>query len=73
MIIILMNLALDMPTSFSILFTDSKTVFVFDVGHLLPFAVKFLGFNWNFNGKMTKINNMAKNRFSGVQNGSQSV
>ena len=34
---------------------------------------KNLGFNGNFNGKMTKINKMAKNHFSGVQNGSQSV
>ena len=33
----------------------------------------FFGFNGNFNGKMTKINEMAKNLFSGVQNGSQSV
>ena len=27
----------------------------------------------NFNGKMTKINKMAKNHFSGAQSGSQSV
>ena len=63
---------LDIPTSCSVLFTDSKTVFVFDVRPFLPFAVKFFGFNGNLNGKMTKINKMAKNHFSRVQNGSQS-
>ena len=31
------------------------------------------GFNGNFNRKKTKINKMAKNNFSRVQNGSQSV
>ena len=36
---------MDVPTSCSILFTDSKTVFVFAVGHFLPFAVKIFGFN----------------------------
>ena len=41
--------------------------FIFAIGHFLPFAVKFFSFNGNFNGKM------AKNRFSGVQNGSQDV
>ena len=33
----------------------------------------FFGFDGNFNGKMAKINKLAKNYFSGVQNGSQSV
>ena len=52
-----------------------KSVFL---GHpnvqpFLQFAVIFFGFNGNFNGKMTKINEMTKTRFSGVQNGSQSV
>ena len=56
---------LDIPTSCSVLFTDFKTVFVFDVRPFLPFAIKIFGFNRNFNGKMTKINKMAKNRFSG--------
>ena len=60
-----LNFALGIPTSCSILFTDSKTVFVFAVGHFFPFAV--FGFNGNFNGKMTKINKMAKNHFSWVQ------
>ena len=36
-----LNFALDIPTSCSILFTDSKTVFVFAVGHFLPLVVKF--------------------------------
>ena len=39
-----------------------------------PFHVgTFFGVNGNFNGKMININKMAKNHFSGVQNGSQSV
>ena len=50
-----------------------KTVFVFALRPFLPMSVLFFGFNGNFNGKMTKINKMAKNHFSGVQNGSQSV
>ena len=43
-----------------------KTVFVFDVRTFLLLSVKFFAFNGNFNGKMTKINQMAKNHFSGV-------
>ena len=54
-------------------FTGLRTYFVFSVAQLLPMVIDFFGFNWNFNGKMTKINKMAKNHFSGVQNGSQSV
>ena len=50
-----------------------KTVFVFDVRPFLLLSINFFGFNGNFNGKMTKINKMAKNHFSGVQNGPQSV
>ena len=50
-----------------------KTVFVFHVRPFLLLSVKFFGFNGNFNGKMTKINKMAKNHFYRVQNGSQSV
>ena len=41
-----------------------------------PREMRVLGtfsFNGNFNGKMTKKNEMAKNHFSGVRNGSQSV
>ena len=54
-------------------FTGLRTYFVFSVAQLLPMLVNFFGFNGNFNGKMTKIKKMAKNHFSGVQNGSQSV
>ena len=42
-----------------------KTVFVFDVRPFLLLSVKFFGFNGNLNGKMTKINKMARNHFSG--------
>ena len=49
----------------------------FYVRPFLLLSVKFFGFNGNFNaidnGKMTKINKMAKKQFFGVQNGSQSV
>ena len=44
----------------------SKHFFVFDVRPFLLLSVKFFGCNGNFNGKMTKINKMAKNHFSGV-------
>ena len=44
-----------------------KRVFVFDVRPFLLLSIKFFGFNGNFNGKMTKIDKMAKNHFSGVQ------
>ena len=54
-------------------FTGLRTYFVFSVAQLLPMVVDFFGFNGNFNGKMTKINKMTKNHFSGVQNGSKSV
>ena len=54
-------------------FTGLRTYFVFSVAQLLPMVIDFFGFNSNFNGKMTKINKMAKNHFSGVQNGSKSV
>ena len=54
-------------------FTGFRTYFVSSVAQLLPMVIVFFGFNGNFNGKMTKINKMAKNHFSGVQNGSQSV
>ena len=50
-------------------FTSLRTYFVFSVAQLLPMLVNFFGFNGNFNGKMTKIKRMAKNHFSGVQNG----
>ena len=62
-----------MVSSCSIWSPIFKTVFVFDVRPFLLLSVKFFGFNGNFNGKMTKINKMAKNHFSRVQNGSQSV
>ena len=62
-----------MVSSCSIWSPIFKTVFVFDARPFLLLSVKFFGFNGNFNGKMTKINKMAKNHFSGVQNGSQSV
>ena len=65
LILIFFFFYLNIPTSCSVLFTDFKTVFVFAVGHFLPFAVKFFGFNGNFNGKMTKINKMAKIAFLG--------
>ena len=55
-----------MVSSCSIWSLIFKTVFVFDVRPFLLLSVKFLGFNGNFNGKMTKINKMAKNHFSGV-------
>ena len=54
-------------------FTGFRTVFVFALQPLLPMWVLFFGLNGNFNGKMTKINKMAKNHFSGVQNGSESA
>ena len=62
-----------MVSSCSIWSPIFKTGFVFDVRPFLLLSGKFFGFNGNFNGKMTKINKMAKNHFSGVQNGSQSV
>ena len=52
---------------------DSRTVFVFVLAQLEGPPQIFFGFNGNFNGKMTKINQMAKNHFSGVQINSQSV
>ena len=55
-----------MVSSCSIWSPIFKTVFVFDVRPFLLLSVKFFGFNGNFNGKMTKINKMAKNHFSGV-------
>ena len=48
---------------------DFKTVFVFVLAQLEAPPQKNFGFNGNFNEKMTKINQMAKNHFSGVQNG----
>ena len=62
-----------MVSSCSIWSPILKTVFVFDVWPFLLLSVNFFGFNGNFNGKMTKINKMAKNHFSEVQNGSQGV
>merc|ERR550534_3392242 len=50
-----------------------KTVPVPAPRPLPPMSAPLLGFNGNFNGKMTKTNKMAKNHPSGVQNGSQSV
>ena len=55
-----------MASSCSILFTGFRNVFVFALRPFLPMWVLFFGFNGNFNGKMTKINKMAKNHFSGV-------
>ena len=52
-----------MVSSCSILFTDFGTLFIFVVGPLLPLSVIFFDFNGNFNGKMAKINKMAKNHF----------
>ena len=59
-----------MLPSFAPWFTGFRTVIVFA---FLPMTVLFFGFNGNFNRKMTKINQMAKNHFSGVQINSQSV
>ena len=67
------DIRLCMFPSCSHCFTGLRTYFVFSVAQLLPMVIVFFGFNGNFNGKMTKINKMAKNHFSGVQNGSQSV
>ena len=67
------DIRLCMFPSCSHCFTGLRTYFVFSVAQLLPMLVNFFGFNGNFNGKMTKIKKMAKNHFSGVQNGSQSV
>ena len=67
------NTNITMLPSFATWFTGFRTVFVFALQPFLPMSVLFFGFNGNFNGKMTKINKMAKNHFSGVQNGSQSV
>ena len=53
-----------MVSSCSILFTDFGTLFVFVVGPLLPLSVIFFDFNGNFNGKMAKINIIAKNHVS---------
>ena len=53
-----------MVSSCSILFTDFGTLFVFAVGPLLPLSVIFFDFNGNCNGKMAKINKMAKKHFS---------
>merc|ERR1719150_947232 len=50
-----------------------KTVPVSALRPFLPMSAPPFGLNGNFNGKMTKINKMAKNHPSGVQNGSQSV
>ena len=58
-----------MLPSFATCFTGFKTVFVFALLPFLPMSVLVFGFS----GKMTKINKVAKNHFSGVQNGSQSV
>ena len=66
------DIRLCMFPSCSHCFTGLRTYFVSSSS--TPSHVgKFFGFNGNFNGKMTKINKMAKNHFSGVQNGSQSV
>ena len=67
------DIRLCMFPSCSHCFTGLRTHFVFSLAQLLPMVVDFFGFNGNFNWKMTKINKMAKNHFSGVQNGSQSV
>ena len=67
------DIRLCMFPSCSHCFTGLRTYFVFSVAQLLPMLVNFFGFNGNFNGKMTKIKKMAKNHFSEVQNGSQSV
>ena len=53
-----------MLPSCSTLLTDFRTIFVFALGPFLPMKVIFFDFNGNFNGKMTKINKMAKNHFS---------
>ena len=58
-----------MLPSFATLFTGFRNVFVF--AHDLSFPCGY--FFFGFNGKMTKVNKMAKNHFSRVQNGSQSV
>ena len=67
------SIRLCMFPSCSHCFTGLRTYFVFSVAQLLPMVIVFFGFNGNFNGKMTKINKMTKNHFSGVQNGSKSV
>ena len=69
----ILKLLLCMFPNCSHCFTGFRTHFVFSVAQLLPMVIDFFGFNGNFNGKMTKINKMAKNHFSRVQNGSQSV
>ena len=43
---------------------DFRTVFVFALGLFLTMWVLFFDFNGNFNGKMAKINKIAKNNFS---------
>ena len=63
--------ALSNPISYAI--RISKQVFVFVLAQSEGPPQKIFGFNGNVNGKMTKINKMAKSHFSGVQNGSQSV
>ena len=45
--------------------TDFRTIFVFALGPFLPMKVIFFDLNGNFNGKMTKINKMAKITFRG--------
>merc|ERR1719474_1333800 len=62
-----------MLPSFATRLKALKTVPVSAPRPLPPTSAPPFGFNGNFNGKMTKINKMAKNHFSGVQNGSQSV
>ena len=60
------DIRLCMFPSCSHCFTGLRTHFVFSLAQLLPMVIVFVGFNGNFNGKMTKINKMAKNHFSGV-------
>ena len=48
-------------------------VFVFVLAQLEGLLQNFFGPNGNFNGKMTIKLKMAKNHFSGVENGPQSV
>ena len=54
-----------MLPSFATWFTGFKTVFVFALRPFLPMWVLFFGFTGIFNGKMTKINKMAKITFPG--------
>ena len=62
-----------MLPNYAHLLTDFRTVFVFALGPFLPMKVIFFDYNGNFNGKMTKINKMAKNHFSRSDLGSYGV